>query len=239
MSLTSEVLGVLQGRTVAEINFRFPLRGSDSRHIAITPMAFNLVALAISGGRITVQPSFPPPGPDAWSVAPNRSAWYNYVAGTNTLEIPDDAQYGGNWIDGGKIVHECLHAFYDITRFGIDANAEEASAYVCEEMYYGLNPFTVPRKNGPISVIARRVAHDLCKRDLQQTIENQNVARVFHRPVERGDILEVDEDDWYALRASIGTDPSYAKSPANAVRGIIRGEEFPHDLSLSGAVEPD
>jgi len=229
MSLTSEVLGVLQGRTVAEINFRFPLRGSDSRQIAITPMAFNLVALAISGGRITVQPSFPPPGQGGWYVATERSAWYNYVAGTNTLEIPDDAQYGGNWIDGGKIVHVCLHAYYDITRFGIDANAEEASAYVCEEMYYALNPFTVPRKTGPISGIARQVALDLCKRDLQQRILNQNVARVFHRPVEQSEILEVDEDDWYALRASIGTHPSYAKLPANALRGIIQGEQSLHD----------
>src|ERR1700756_924215 len=104
MSLTSRVLEVLNGPTVARIRFRFPIRGS---HVTIAPQTFHHVARAIqSGGVIVRRPT---------DLASGVAAQYNDVARTrtdgtqvraNTLEINSAA----GRLDEALLVHESLHA---------------------------------------------------------------------------------------------------------------------------------
>src|SRR6266704_6386258 len=136
MSLKTRVLQVLNGPTVARIRFRFPIRGS---HVTITPQTFHHVARAIVSGRVTVQsPTNLPP-----------SVVAQYVIRANTLQIRSVA----GRLNEAQVVHESLHAAYDLLRTGIDANAEEASAYVCIALYLRMTGFRA-RGNNPIWVAA-------------------------------------------------------------------------------------
>ncbi|MGY4336592.1 hypothetical protein [Bradyrhizobium sp. LM2.9] len=129
MSLRSRVLDVLNGPAVARMRFRFPIRGS---HVTIAPQTFHHVARAIRLGQVTV--AVPT------DLAAGVAAQYNDVARTradgtavaaNTLEVVSAT----GRLDAAYIVHESLHAAYDLLRTGLDANAEEASAYVCTALY--------------------------------------------------------------------------------------------------------
>ena len=126
MSLEDKVLQVLNGPTVARIRFRFPIAGG---HIIITPQTFHRVARAIRSGAVIVR--------RPTDLDPTAGAQYNDVARTrqdgtvvraNTLEL--NAVTGR--FDEATIVHESLHAAYDLQRTaGLDANSEEASAITC------------------------------------------------------------------------------------------------------------
>ena len=52
MSLTTRVLSVLDGPSVARIRFRFPIAGS---HVTIAPQTFYRVAHAIRSGHVSVR----------------------------------------------------------------------------------------------------------------------------------------------------------------------------------------
>jgi hypothetical protein len=205
MSLTSEVLQVLYGPNVARIRFRFPNRGSN---VAITQFAFYAVLNAIVSGRIIVQP--PTDLPDT------AGAQYNDVArdradGTvvqaNTLEIVS----GAGPKNEAYIVHECLHAYYDLTHFRIDGNAEEASGYVCSALYLQMTDPSLMPTDPPQWGIAGRIAQTLL-RQYENTTE----------------IPMVDEDEWARLRVSIALRPAYAGGPAS-ILGIIYGQQYTHD----------
>jgi hypothetical protein len=209
MSLASKVLNVLNGPTVARIRFRFPIRGS---HVTITQQTFHHVARAIGSGRVIVrQPT---------DLAAGVAAQYNDVArvradGTavraNTLEInPMMGRF-----DEATVVHESLHAAYDLLRTGLDANAEEASAYVCTALYCRMTGLPKPRwANGQIYANAELTAQTLLKQ------------------YQKGDpgIPFVGEGEWRMLRAGVGLHTVYASSgPAGIVTGWLLGQQYPHD----------
>ena len=198
MSLASKVLHVLNGHTVARIRFRFPIRGS---HVTITRQTFQHVAHAIASGRVIVRA---PTDLGAAGVA----AQYNDVARTrtngsvvraNTLEA--NPVFGR--FDEATIVHESLHAGYDLQRTGLDGNAEEASAYVCTALYCRMTGLPQPRwANGQIYANAQLAAETLIKQ------------------YQKGDpgIPFVGEDEWQMLRAGVGLHPVYAKNGARRHR---------------------
>ena len=204
MSLKTRVLQVLNGPTVARIRFRFPIRGS---HVTITPQTFHHVARAIVSGRVTVQsPTDLPPG---------VAAQYNFVGGhrangtlfrANTLLIKSVA----GCLNEAYAVHESLHAAYDLLRTGIDANAEEASGYLCCALYLRMTGF---RALGPIGGAADRVA---------QTLLSQ---------YQKGDpgIPMVGEQEWRTLRAGVGINPIYAALRSGIFTGWVLGQQNTHD----------
>jgi len=206
MSLKTRVLQVLNGPTVARIRFRFPIRGS---HVTITPQTFHHVARAIVSGRVTVQ--------SPTDLPPRFAAQYNHVArhranGTlvraDTLEIKSVA----GRVNEAYAVHESLHAAYDLLRTGIDANAEEASGYVCSALYLRMTGFRA-RGNNQIWGAAERVA---------QTLLSQ---------YQKGDpgIPMVGEQEWRTLRAGVGLGLYYSTLPAGIFTGWVLGQQYPHD----------
>ena len=197
MSLKTRVLQVLNGPTVARIRFRFPIRGS---HVTITPQTFHHVAHAIVSGRVTVQsPKHLPP-----------SVVAQYVIRANTLQIRSVA----GRLNEAQVVHESLHAAYDLLRTGIDANAEEASAYVCGALYCRMTGgFRAEWANDKIWGPAERVAQTLL------------------RQYQKGDpgIPMVGEQEWRTLRAGVGLGLYYSTLPAGIFTGWVLGQQYPHD----------
>jgi hypothetical protein len=125
MSLQTKALSTLEGPTVARIRFRFSIAGS---HVTIAPQTFHVVARAIRSGNITVRaPTDLDPGVGAQYNDVARTRKDGTVVAANTLEISDVT----GRLHEAFIVHESLHAAYDLLGTGIDGNAEEASAYVC------------------------------------------------------------------------------------------------------------
>jgi hypothetical protein len=196
MSLKTRVLQVLNGPTVARIRFRFPIRGS---HVTITPQTFHHVARAIVSGRVTVQ--------SPKHLSPGAAAQYN--ARANTLEIKSVA----GRLNEAYVVHESLHAAYDLLRTGIDANAEEASGYVCSALYCRMTGFRAEWGNNKIWGPAERVA---------QTLLGQ---------YQKGDpgIPMVGEQEWRTLRAGVGLNPIYAALRSGIFTGWVLGQQYPHD----------
>ncbi|WP_315831622.1 hypothetical protein [Bradyrhizobium prioriisuperbiae] len=209
-SLDSKVLQVLNGPTVARIRFRFPIAGS---HVTIAPQTFHHVARAIQSGRVIVR--------RPTDLAAGVAAQYNDVARTrangtvvraNTIEV---ASALGR-LDEANIVHESLHAAYDLLRTGLDGNAEEASAYVCTALYCRMTGLPRPRwANGQIFANAELTARTLLSQ------------------YQRGDpgIPWVGNAEWRMLRAGVGLHPIYATGggPAGIVTGWLLGQQYTHD----------
>jgi hypothetical protein len=208
MSLQNRVLQILTGPTVARIRFRFPIRGS---HVTITQQTFHHVARAIQSGAVIVAPPT--------DLAATVAAQYNDVARTradgtvvraNTLEISSVA----GRTKEAHVVHESLHAAYDLLRTGIDANAEEASAYVCSGLYLHMTGgFHAEWGNDQIWGNAGRVA------------------RTLLRQYQKGDrgIPVVGEHEWRMLRAGVGLHPVYAALPSGILTGWVLGQQYTHD----------
>jgi hypothetical protein len=208
MSLRSRVLDVLNGPAVARMRFRFPIRGS---HVTIAPQTFHHVARAIRLGQVSV--GVPT------DLAAGVAAQYNDVARTradgtvvaaNTLEVVSAT----GRMDEAYIVHEALHAAYDLLRTGLDANAEEASAYVCTALYCRMTGLPRPRwANGPIYANAAEVARTLLSQ------------------YQKGDpgIPWVGEHEWRMLRAGVGLNSVYASGPGGILTGWLLGQQYTHD----------
>ena len=209
MSLERRVLQVLGGPTVARIRFRFPIRGS---HVTIARQTFQHVIRAIGSGRVIVRVPT--------DLAAGVAAQYNDVARTradgtvvraNTLEInPIVGRF-----DEATVVHECLHAAYDLLRTGLDGNAEEASAYVCTALYCRMTGLPRPLwANGQIYANAQLTAQTLLKQYQKGT----------------PGIPFVGDDEWRMLRAGVGLHPVYASGGvAGVVTGWLLGKQYTHD----------
>jgi hypothetical protein len=208
MSLESRVLQVLNGPTVARIRFRFPITGSE---ITITPRTFRRVASAIrSGGVIVRRPT---------DLDPTAGAQYNDIARTrkdgtsvrtNTLEINSVA----GRLDEANVVHECLHAAYDLLRTRLDANSEEASAMVCTALCCRMTGLPRPLWTGSrVFANAERVAQTLL------------------RQYQKGDpgIPMVGAPEWKTLRIGVMLEPAYfLKGPAGLF-GTFASVQYTHD----------
>ena len=209
MSLKDRVLQVLNGPTVARIRFRFPIAGG---HITITPQTFHRVARAIRSGAVIVR--------RPTDLDPTAGAQYNDVARTrqdgtvvraNTLEL--NAVTGR--FDEATIVHESLHAAYDLQRTaGLDANSEEASAITCTALCCRMTGLPLPRWTGSrIFANAERVA---------QTLLSQ------YQKGDRG-IPMVGAAEWKTLRMGVLLEPAYFMKGPAGLFGTLASVQYTHD----------
>lgn len=208
MSLESRVLQVLNGPTIARIRFRFPITGS---HVTIAPQTFHHVAHAIRSGGVIVRPPT--------DLAAGVAAQYNDVARTradgtpvraNTLEINSVA----GRLDEALLVHESLHAAYDLLRTGLDANSEEASAYVCTALYCRMTGLPRPGWTGTrVYANAERAA---------QTLLSQYQKGVRGIPM-------VGAAEWNTLRVGVVLSPAYFLRGPAGLFGTIASAQYTHD----------
>jgi hypothetical protein len=208
MSLRTKVLSVLEGPSVARIRFRFPIANS---HVTIAPQTFHHVARAIRSGDVRI--GVPT------DLAAGVAAQYNDVARTrtngtvvaaNTLEVNGVS----GRLDESLVVHECLHAAYDLLRTGLDGNAEEASAYVCSALYCRMTGLARPKwANGQIYANAERVAQTLLRQYQQGT----------------PGIPSVGDAEWQTLRLGVALHPVYIFKFPGGLSGLLLGQQYTHD----------
>ena len=208
MSLKTKVLSVLEGASVRRIRFRFPIANS---HVTIAPQTFHHVARAIRSGHVHV--SVPT------DLAAGVAAQYNDVARTRangTIVAADTLEVSAatGRLDQALVVHECLHAAYDLLHTGLDGNAEEASAYVCTALYCRMTGLTRPRwANGQIYANAALAAETLLKQ------------------YQKGDpgIPWVGNAEWDALRMGVALHPVYFVKNPGGIFGLLFGQQYTHD----------
>lgn len=208
MSLTSQILAILEGPSVARMRFRFPL---GSSHVTIAPQTFHVVSHAIRSGHVVVR--------RPTDLAAGVAAQYNDVARTradHTSVAADTLEVAGinGRLDEAYAVHESLHAAYDLLRTGLDGNSEEASAYVVTALYCRMTGLARPLwANGPIYASAAAAAETLL------------------RQYQQGDVAipMVGLTEWETLRLAVMLDPVYGFNGPGGFTGWFLGEQYTHD----------
>jgi hypothetical protein len=208
LSLQSQVVEILTGPVVARIRFRFPLGAS---HVTIAPQTFYLVARAIHAGHVHIQ--------RPTDLAQGVYAQYNDVARTRTTDgtvVPADTlevNAASGRFDQATVVHESLHAAYDLLRTGIDANAEEASACLTTALYCLMTGLPTPRWAGSLLwANAVRTARTLLA---QYQIGNPGIPMVG-------------QTEWEGLRLAVSLDGTYRWETAG-ILGVLVGAQYTHD----------
>jgi hypothetical protein len=125
-----------------------------------------------------------------------------YHSDTDTFDLPPLIGRA----DEGLVLHECMHAFYDITLNPIDALHDEASAYVVDALYYRMTGLQRPRWNNAPHPLAGIVADGLLQ-DYQQG----NVP-----------VPSVNNTAWTNLMTVIPTITIYASGPAGTGGSYLR-----------------
>lgn len=200
-------ISVLNGPACSRIRFKFPNAGGN---VTIAPQTFHLVARAIQSGRVIVRP------PN--DLAAGRDAQYNAVARTKpdgTVVRANTLEFGAlaGRIDESLLVHESLHAAYDLLRTHLNGNADEASAYLCSALYLRMTGLPRPRWIfDRIYASAGRAAQTLLKQYQKGT---------------RG-IPTVGETEWQALRLTVALDQRYI-GKTGGLGGWLLGREYTHD----------
>ncbi len=208
MSLQQQVLAVLGSAPIGRIRFRFPLGAS---HVTIAPQTFYLVAQAIRSGRVIVR--------RPTDLAAGVAAQYNDVARTradrtvvraNTLEV----NLAMGRLNQAYVVHEALHAAYDLLQTRLDGNAEEASAYVVTALYCRMTGLPRPSwANGPIYANAAKAAESLLVQYQRGT----------------AGIPMVGEEPWELLRLGVALSPVYRFQGPGGFSGLLLGSQYAHD----------
>ncbi len=208
MSLQHQVLTVLHSAPIGRIRFRFPFGNS---HVTIAPQTFYLVAHAISAGRVIVR--------RPTDLGPDVAAQYNDVARTradhtvvraNTLEV----NLATGRINEAYVVHESLHAAYDLLGTVLDGNAEEASAYVVTALYCRMTGLPRPQWTGTrIYANAAQAAESLL---VQYQRGNPGIPMVG-------------ATEWQALRLAVALSPVYRFQGPGGFSGLVLGRQYTHN----------
>jgi hypothetical protein len=211
MALQDDVLRILRGASVSRIRFRFPAVGGD---VTIAPQTFHVVIRAIEDGRVHVA--------RATDLAAGVGAQYNDVARVktdgstvraNTIEI---ASTSGRFSEAA-VLHESLHAAYDLLRTGIIVVDEEASALMVTLLHLKMTGMTRARWNAEPFLSAGRAV---------DTLLAQYAQGVAGIPMVGG-------TEWGVLKLAIMTTPIYLFPWASAgnftVGPAVTGGSYPHD----------
>jgi hypothetical protein len=190
MSTTRKrALELLRGPVAARIRFSFPNRGAV---ITINRSTFERTAKFIEQGKVKIKPPTTlPPGAGA---SQNK--------GNNEIQMRRPT---GRW-DEASLLHECLHAFFDVTVTGMSATDEEAAAYVVTALYCRMTGLKQERW-GEITRTARPIVDKILQ----------------HYAKGSPGVPAVNEADWNALRLTITLHPLYFASPAGLPRQLFPG----------------
>lgn len=138
MGLKEHILQVLKSNETRRINFSFT--GDDGRTIQIDYTAFQKVITAIEGGKITFGDAATlPAGSDG-----------GYTGNDNNFTIRPTMTWSR--LFNALIVHESVHAYFDIATgrlLGIDS---EAAGYIAQGYYLRNSGFTRELTDGLVSV---------------------------------------------------------------------------------------
>jgi hypothetical protein len=211
MGAKERIMHVLRGQEAARIRFKAPTKTSGT--ITINRASFATVASAIQAGKIKVTPrtTF------RQGVGAEYHGWASPGAPSGELLIPPI--FGRQ--QEGEVIHECTHAFFDLTRSGVGAAEEEAICYVVDALYFRMTGLTTHRWNNEPHATAKAVADGLL------------------RQYAKGDIPvpTVSEKEWHVLVLAVMLNPTYllpapgsTQTPAGLFGGVLGGPtSYTHD----------
>ena len=125
MGMRNKIIRILRNTDTQRINFGFTATDGDS--VKINGASFRRVADAIEKNDIKVRFGGVPHG------VAKYSAWLDGKSAGNTIYI-GKANYSSRDFDA-LMVHESVHAFFDLTRTSIQWVDNEAAAYVSQGFY--------------------------------------------------------------------------------------------------------
>jgi hypothetical protein len=183
MSARARILDILAGHEASRIRFSFPVAGTGT-FIAVSHHVFDRVARAIRHDHITVNVTNAMP--------PNVGAQYRTDADTIDVRAVTGRP------DEGLVLHECTHAYFDITFDPLGALDDEAAAYVVDALYFRMTGLARPHWNNAPHPAAGVVADAIL------------------REYQRGKIAvpPVPAVPWASLRTAIMSNASYVSGPA-------------------------
>lgn len=142
--LTGLILAILENNDTQRINFT--LVGKSGRAIPVSGARFRRVARAIRSGTINIDYPAPTGSP--------FKAFYNVK--TNTLSVTRDVPFSSRMFDA-LIVHEALHAAFDLNKSVMTVFESEAAAYIAQGAYlknsgYGSKIDGATSEDGPVYI---------------------------------------------------------------------------------------
>lgn len=187
MALKDQIIRILRGSDTQRISFSF--RGSTGLGISVDGSSFRRVAQAVSDGDIDVVSGGVADGWAKYSArAENGSAANTFYIGTNNTSSRDF---------DGLIVHEAVHASFDLTRTTIPWIDNEVAAYIAQGYYLRNSGYNIERMD---------------------TLGMPYYGRMIVQDMRRGDNQS---EFWMeALRNSLYSDPTYH----GYIRGTFTGD---------------
>jgi hypothetical protein len=129
MSLKDQVLKILKSNETRRINFSFT--GDDgTTSIAVDYRTFQRVVAAIEDGSITFG--------DATTLPSGSDG--GYFGGSNTFTINESLSYSR--LFNALVVHESVHAYFDLTRIRLLGIDSEAAGYIAQGYYLKNSGYT-------------------------------------------------------------------------------------------------
>jgi hypothetical protein len=159
MTIQQQVIRILRGPVAARIRFAFPdgMSGAAGRVLTVTPTDFHVVSRAIEAGTIHVVTAVDLPA--GWDAQYNRRARTRRDGTRIPARTIELSRMTGRYAEG-SIVHECLHAYYDLTGAALSTLNNEASAFVTSSLYYRMTELP-PIRTNDIDQLGANVADGL------------------------------------------------------------------------------
>ena len=129
MGLRDQMLRVLDDEQTRRIRFSFTATNRST--ITVDPSSFRRVASAIQSGTITV------------AEGGVRSGWAQYNARNNTFNVSTGVEYSRAF--NALLVHESVHASFDLSRSQLPWVDNEAAAYIAQGFYLRNSGFSRSR----------------------------------------------------------------------------------------------
>lgn len=175
----AQVLKLLRGREAARMNFQFPGGAGD---IIVSKAAFEMVAAAIDAGTVHVS--------QVTTLPAGVGAQYSGTGTSNLMEVPAIA----GRVQEAFVMHESLHAYFDLISSNVQDVPEEAAAYIVADLYAKMTNLKDDRLSGTPFDEARPLASAILK----------------HRAKGAAGVPVVDTTAWATLIAAVRSVPEYS-----------------------------
>lgn len=208
MAMKERVLGLLRGQEAARIRFTVP---ASIGAITIDRTTFTTVANAVVAGKVRVkrQATFTPGVGAEYGTGAAPASGALPAAPSGELRVPPIL----GRVQEGLVMHECTHAFFDLTKSKIKATEEEAVCYIVNALYFRMTGLTPTRWTNEPHKTAKSVADGLL---------HQYAVGVAGVPA-------VNRDTWRTLVVTVGLNPTYFPATAGLPRWFFGVDTYSHD----------
>jgi hypothetical protein len=208
MATKERVLDLLWGQEASRIRFTVP---ASTGTITIDRMVFATVANAIVAGKVRVEPhaTFRAGVGAEYDTAAAPAVGAFRAAPSGALRIPPIVGRE----QAGMVMHECTHAFFDLTQSAIRATEEEAVCYVVNALYFRMTGLTPARWTNEPHKTAKSVADGLLR---------QYAVGVAGIPA-------VTRATWTNLVLAVAVNPTYFPDTAGLPRWFFGTDTYTND----------